>query len=155
MSLSLSGRLPSGMATGVRSTPILMQEPIESITPFRIDVRETHAGSVYFRNNFVNLRKGHNRARVHLSFHPSGGGLYPGIRSDWIEEGSRTPTGFPTTTSNRLRPRDAPESFGELPIMPLSSDDALFQVARGVRDRFSCPLPRPRKPPIIKSHLIR
>ena len=67
---------------------------------------------------------------------------------DGAEKGTRTPTGFPTTTSNRLRPGDALESFGELPIMPLSSDDALFQVARGVRDRFSCPLPRPRKPPI-------
>jgi len=70
-----------------------MQEQFESINPFRIDDRETHAGFVYFYNNFVNLLKGQNRARVHLSFIPSGGGFYPGIRPDWIEEGSRTPTG--------------------------------------------------------------
>ena len=44
-----------------------MQEQFESINPFRIDDRETHAGFVYFYNNFVNLLKGQNRARVHLS----------------------------------------------------------------------------------------
>jgi len=44
-----------------------MQEQFESINPFRIDVRETHAGFDYFHNDFDYLLKGQNRARVHLS----------------------------------------------------------------------------------------
>ena len=49
-----------------------MQEQFESINPFRIDVRETHAGFVYFYGNNVDLLKGQNKARVHASFIPSG-----------------------------------------------------------------------------------
>jgi len=49
-----------------------MQEQFERINPFRIDVRETHARFVYFYDNNVDLLKGQNRARVHLSFILSG-----------------------------------------------------------------------------------